>query len=114
MTGEQQFFYDNAGWSYMPSKETPKQGRYNSARRYAKAERLARIAGIVFNWRYDPDGCVGCDCGECECSTGEPHDTLQCTATLPDGTIGASLGGICRPDKDYRRVIEAELAIECM
>lgn len=117
MTVQQQFFYDNAGFSYDPKKETPKQGQYNSARRYAKAENEARRAGIRFEWEYDSEGCIGCDCGDCgddacSCSTSEPHEVLVCIACLPDGTVGASLGSIYGATREYRRVVEAELAID--
>ena len=115
MTRAQQFFYDNAGYSYNPSKESPKQGHYNSARRMAKAERIARVNGITFTWHYDPSGCSGCSCDskDCACSTGAAHETLYCLALNADGLIVGSLHGICGATREYRRVIEAELASEC-
>lgn len=114
MTKQQQFFYDNAGYSWDPKKETEKQGRYNSARRYAKAEMQALRDGVTFQWEIDPNGCIGCDCGSstCECSSGESHHTFYCIARTADGTDGASLHGICGLTPEYKRVIEAELASE--
>jgi hypothetical protein len=115
MTKQQQFFYDNAGYSYDPKKESAKQGKYNNARRMAKSERLARLAGVRFNWEYDTEGCTGCSCdsADCACSSGEPHETLGCIAVLEDGSHGASLWSICGATREYRRVVEAELAMEC-
>jgi hypothetical protein len=109
------FFLRNAGYSYDPKTQTKQQGRSETARKLAKAERDARALGYTFEWEYDSDGCIGCDCDspDCDCSTGEPHETLGCRMIHPDTGRGVrSLWGICKPSREYRRVIEAELALE--
>lgn len=110
------FFHANAGYGYDPKTETAEQGRKRCAVSLARAERDARSAGITFEWGYDPDGCIGCDCGQsdCKCSTGEDHEVLDCVARDRDGVIVASLGAICEPSREYRRVVEAELAQEAL
>lgn len=111
------FFLKNAGYSYTPGTETPKAGRSRCARELAKAERDAAALGYYFEWCNDWDGCIGCDCGEdsCSCSTGEPHECLVCQIFPPESeSCAASLGSICEPSREYRRVIEAELALEAL
>lgn len=110
------FFLTHAGYSYDPKTETPKQGRARCARQLAKAERDARARGFTFNWDLDPEGCTGCDCGssDCACSTAEDHETLWCWVEDENGKTLASLGSICGVDHDYRRVVEAELALEAL
>jgi hypothetical protein len=56
------------------------------------------------------------DCGWCgpERQGACPgHEALSCTVRV-DGEVLASLGGIVDADRDYCRVIEAELASEAM
>lgn len=114
------FFKKNAGFSYDPKTETPEQGKRQSARALARAEREAQRQGIRFQWQNDELGCIGCDCrsDDCPCSTGEPHETLYCFAYQPSENdsrvILASLGGICGATDSYRRVVEAELALEAL
>jgi predicted metal-binding protein len=111
-----QFFLKHAGYSYDPKTETQIQGRRRCARSMAKAEREASEQGYTFKWSDDPDGCIGCDCGaeDCDCSTGSEHETLVCIAVDGTGEYKASLGAICKPSREYRRVIEAELALESL
>jgi len=113
------FFRRNAGYSYNPKTQTKAAGHAACARRLAKAERDARALGYTFSWAHDEDGCIGCDCGskECACSTGEPHETLICEMwnngdDSHEPRAVQSLGCICKPSHEYRRVIEAELALE--
>ena len=84
------------------------------ARLLAKAERDARALGYTFEWTDDIDGCIGCDCDspDCACSTGESHECLVCLMRDSHGICCQSLGSICEPSREYRRVIEAELALE--
>lgn len=111
-----QFFYTYAGYSYDPKTQTPEQGRMQTARALAKAERDAASQGIRFGWEPDVEGCIGCDCGlpECKCASGEPHEVLVCLAYNTEGKVIASLGAICEPTREYRRVVEAELALEAI
>ena len=110
------FFLRNAGYSYDPKTETKQQGRARCARESAKAERDASALGYTFNWADDPEGCIGCDCGspDCACSTSKPHETLWCWVEDENGKTLASLGSICGATREYRRVIEAELAQESL
>jgi hypothetical protein len=108
------FFAKHAGLSYDPKTQTPAQGKARNARRLARAERTAANMGFTFEWEYDPDGCIGCECGseDCACSTGVSHEVLSCIVRNADGLVIGSLGGICDPTPEYRRVVEAELALE--
>jgi hypothetical protein len=115
LTKDEQFFYDNAGYSYDPKKETAEQGKVRCARSMASDERVARDMGVEFEWEYDAGGCSGCDCNspDCACSTGKPHETLVAFARY-NGEVVASCGGICGATSNYRRVMEAELAGEAL
>lgn len=116
MTQTEQFFYDNAGFSYDPKKETEAEGKLRCAQALAEAEDYGKRHGFVFQWEADQDGCIGCECGseDCHCCTGEAHEVLCCVLRDEDGTVLASLGAICEPTREYGRVIEAELALEGM
>ena len=127
MTRDEKFFYDHAGYSVGPG-ETKRQGKTRGAKRLALAEQYAKDHDWVFEWEYDQDGCSGCDCGstECACASGDEHETLCCILrdsepSMHDsygrprgGAVLASLGGICSVTSDYRRVVEAELALEAV
>ena len=108
------FFLKNGASSYNPTIETKRQGYARMARLLAKAERDARALGYTFEWTDDIDGCIGCDCDspECDCSTGEPHECLVCLMRDSNGKVVQSLGSVCEPSREYRRVVEAELALE--
>jgi hypothetical protein len=107
------FFLKNAGYSYDPAKETKQAGKARWARQLAKAERDARQLGYSFVWIGDDD-CIGCNCGspDCACYTGEPHETWICLMHNESGQVVQSLGSVCEPTREYRRVVEAELAAE--
>lgn len=121
-----QFFYKHAGYSYNVAQgETKEQGKRRAARAYADAEAWASREGLVYDWLYDDMPCDGCDCGsdDCDCSTGAAHETLGCVLyrPCPDHGIDCkhaevlqSLWGICGATSEYRRVVEAELALEAM
>ena len=112
------FFYEHAGFSYDPKTQTPDQGHRESAIRYAEAENIAMrhqaIDGWHYEWDIDREGCTGCDCGnpDCDCSSGRPHKVMYCILRDGKGETLASLFGICKPSKEYQRVIAAELALE--
>lgn len=106
------FFYAHAGYSYQPDRETMEQGRRRCARSLAKAKNKARNLGVSFEWFQDgltSRGWAG---------RGPAYNTWACTARNSDGKVIASLCGIDfgrdgRPwGYPYRRVIEAELALE--
>ena len=111
-----QFFMEHGGFSYDPKHETPEQGRKRCAESMAVAEAMAWDQDYTFSWMYDEWGCSGCDCGDpdCDCYTEEPHEVLVCTMYDPNGESVASLGGICGATNEYRRVVQAELAMEAL
>lgn len=106
MTKAEQFFYDKAGYSYTPGTETPEQGRENGAKRLALAERFARANGWTYQWVPDDD-----DCGDGD-STPEVRE--GCILRDADGKVLESLWGIGDASAGYRRVVEAELALDHM
>lgn len=106
-----EFFYLKAGWSYDPHKQTQDEGRQECARALAMAERWAGETGIEYRWSVDQDAMAteGLDGGV----------LWECVAIDDDYEQVASLGGIGFDSgepwgDDYRRVIEAELALEAM
>jgi len=110
------FFRENAGFSYDPKTETKRQGKERCAREYAAAEVWAKDNDLTVIWEHDSEGCIGCDCDnpECDCSTGADHETFWACLRDTEGEHLASLSCICKPDSNYRRVVEAELASEAM
>ena len=117
LSRDEAFFFEQAGYSYDPKKETKTQGRIRCARELAAAEKYAKEhTNWMFSWTYDELGCSGCECGssDCACCAETEHETLVCTVRNSDGKVLASLGGICSPGRNYSRVIEAELAEEAI
>lgn len=100
-----EFFHEYAGWSYRPGVETPEQGRRKGAVALARAERWAADSGITFGWQWDHDVAQDTEY-EVEC--------LYAVALDTDARVLASLGGITDPTPEYRRVVEAELALEVL
>jgi hypothetical protein len=111
------FFFEHAGYSYEPKQESPEQGRLRCAEDLARAEQwLQKQAGHSVEWEVD----------EYADRSGIEHDgsLFACLVTLPCPTCGGlgkrqSLYGIdLGPDGSdeggYRRVVEAELALELM
>lgn len=96
------FFYHNAGYSYMPGKETREQGRLNCAIAHADAEAHACSHGAIYKWLPD--------------KYSDRAGDMVCIMFV-DGQAVASLWGINLPDDTrdrhrYMRVIQAELATE--
>ena len=106
----EQFFYEHAGWSYDPTKESPEQGRRRSAREYAEAERWAKASGLTFEWV--DDWTTENHVKEYDGYDEEPATCETCIARDESGRVVASLSCIDDASDDYRRVIEAELADE--
>lgn len=98
------FFYKNAGSSYTPGKETRAQGKRRGAQALARAEAEASARGWEVEWEED-------DYGE-RAENGGP----MYVAILKDehGNVLGSLGGIDDDTDPYRRVVEAELALEAL
>ncbi len=114
MNETEQFFYDQAGWGYNPSSETPEEGRTAGAIRLADAEKMAQDAGYTFSWSDDWEignhkEFFGADSAYAD---SEPDTCENCDMFDPDGNLVQSLGCIDDASSQYRRVVEAELALE--
>jgi len=111
MDTQTRFFYDHAGYSYDPKTQTPDQGRLECATLLARAESVATEHGYSFRWDIDPD-ITAADFSD------DDYALWVCVMYDPDGYVIGSLGGIdFGPGGEswgdaYRRVIEAELALE--
>lgn len=123
MTPSESFFFRNAGHSYDPSRETKRTGRIRYARELARAENEAKVRGWSVLWEDEID----VDLSWCECETDgveHEHEVLcailygeDWTNTLKsrrDMKVLGSLGNIVDADRNYRRVVEAELALEAL
>lgn len=117
----ERFFYEHAGYGYDPKKETQEEGRVRTAKELARAEKHGKAMGWECEW--EEDYCNGCDCGnedgECQCCNREPGHSQVAVLYGKCGECGkrqvlASLGSICGASSEYRRVVEAELALEAM
>ena len=108
-----QFFWDNASYSHIPAIQTREEGHLESAIALAQAELEGCSRGFSFVWAIDPDITSADFSDELP-----PYEQYQCSCLNYRGQCLASLGGIDfgrdnQPwDQDYRRVVEAELAIE--
>lgn len=98
LTTAEQFFYDHAGWSYDPVRESPEQGRRWWAKRLAKAEKEIReLKGFLgYGWEPDPDG--------------DREDCFICILYV--GQYWNGTGMVDNPTLAHKRVVEAELADE--
>ena|SRR5215831_17223718 len=112
MNGTVKFFFDHAGYSYDPKTETKRQGRLRCAKAMANAERLAQSYGLQFNW--EDDWLVGDHTKEFDTYKENPQTCESCVCVDIEGNVLASLGCIDDADSNYRRVIEAELALEAI
>lgn len=120
------FFAQHAGFSYDPKTETPAQGKARGARRLAAAEAWAKAEGLEVVW--EPEQANPVDVfGEPDPVNGPFYDpdaeffcAVLCRPCSDHGTscrhaeVLASLGMIADPSLEYRRVVEAELALEAM
>ena len=124
----EQFFYDHAGGSYIPKLETKRAGRLRCARALATAESRIRSAGWSYTWVPDEDPDLSW-CDVCEhmrqcrhrygCthklhSSSHGHEVYGCILSDDTGREREALWGITDPDANYRRVVEAELALEAL
>jgi hypothetical protein len=107
------FFYQNTGYSYDPKTETLEEGRLRSARELADAETIGQRLCYVFEWELD-------ECPDLSWMSDDErqqgHEVLCCRIVDPENQRYslASLCGIADPDRNYRRVVEAELAAEAI
>lgn len=106
MNKDEEFFYDNAGYSVPP-------GREECARRLASAEAVARHRCWRVEWMPEQD----IDLSWCENCEAEGHEhEVECAVLLGGNgtTVLASLGNIVDATPQYRRVIAAELALQAL
>lgn len=98
------FFHEHVAHSVPPGKAA-------SALAYARAERRARLACWRYEWVDDIDGMP--EDGLCTCGCGYHIERSEgCVLTDEDGNDLASLWGVWDADANYRRVVEAELALQ--
>lgn len=116
----EQFFYEHAGYGYDPLTETPEQGRQRGATVLAQAERTSRDAGDSYEWQIDTNS-SSADWLSANRDGGKnrkPWQVWGCIRRSAGGEILASLWSIDfgrdgEPwNSPYRRVVEAELAVE--
>jgi hypothetical protein len=102
------FFYEHGGYSTSPGQSV-EEGRRESAERLARAEAFGEEAGWKVSWEPDQEEY---QMGDAET---EPPSEVYVAALLDanDNVLG-SLGGIGDPDNNYKRLVEAELALEAM
>jgi hypothetical protein len=120
LTADELFFYEHAGYSYGKG-EMPEQGRIQCAKDLALAESGGQAKGWAYEWIWDE--CPDLSWMDEEERTKE-HEVLVCLLLDREPTghdshgwpTGAkvlqSLGNITDPDRNYSRVVEAELADE--
>lgn len=110
LTEREQFFYDHAGFSFDPLKETREEGHIACARALAAAEETMQAGPYRIEVEPDDvpwDGDVPYD-GPLWCVT-----LVQGGGWLMDRTVLGSLGSVaCTEDSPYLRVVAAELAHE--
>jgi hypothetical protein len=108
MNEREQFFYDNAGWSYDSLTETPEEGHVNTAKHLANAERWAAENDIEFVWERDPEELIPAYV----CLAGSYPELCGCMdveAALAGVTFEEGQSWLTDP---YAQVVEAELASE--
>ncbi len=105
------FYLKDAGWVYNPTMTRKDKLQY--ARTLARAEREAFEGGFFYHWSVDPEINSSYFSDDTD-----PWKLWQCSMYNKDGKIVNSLHGIDfgrggQPwGNNYRRVVEAELAIE--
>lgn len=121
MSAAVMFFYATAGYSHHPAIQTEVNGRLLGAIKLAEAEQWARRNGCWFEWDDDPEGAeVQDDRGEWQqlpavfClmyqhneEPGEPPNLLGSLSAITESDDNSER-------RNYRRVVEAELALEAM
>ncbi len=117
LTIDESFFFEHAGYSHDPKTETAAEGRTTGAEDLATAEsvlmRAMRVADVGVKWEADND-----DSGDGE-TTPKVRESACIWHRENKGVVHsvhylASLSSIHDADANYRRVVRAELAIECI
>jgi hypothetical protein len=110
------YFMKHAGSSYMPGKETRAQGKRRGAIKLAKAEKEAAARGWTVEWEHDPHADLS---WADEQAREDIDEVLSAVLRSDDNEVLASLSGITfgrdnMANRNYRRVVEAELADEAL
>lgn len=111
LTPDQQFFYNQAGYSYDPKTQTKEEGKRECAIALAEAEFIAKARNVRFEWRKD-------DITSEDFSDEKPFYRLWYCIARFNGDVISSLGGIdfgrnkSPFGEPYKRVVEAELCLE--
>jgi hypothetical protein len=113
MNQAEQFFFENAGYSQDPKFETQAEAQIRCARELAAAEMEACVKGYSFEWMEE---------GETTAKWAGKKErpiAFRCLCRDPAGYVVESLGGTDFLNNDvwqspYRRVVEAELALEAL
>jgi hypothetical protein len=103
------FFMKHAGSSYTPGKETKAQGKRRGAVALAHAEAEASRRGWRVSWEYSQEPY---EMGDAESEM--PSEVYDAVLRDENGEMLESLGMIGDPSREYRRVVEAELALEAL
>lgn len=121
VTPAEQFFYENAGWSYDPATETEEQGRRRGAVALARAEERMKAGPYFVDVEPDPepyDGDVPYD-GPLKvvnlwqmADPTRPEFLWQMTDPTRPELLGCIGGIACEEGDPYLRVVAAELALE--
>jgi hypothetical protein len=101
------FFAEHAAYATPP-------GRMACARDLAKAEAEAEDRDWTIDWQNDPEGLSWVSKEDEQERIEKGVEVLMCTLRDRDGNVLASLGGIDGPSREYKRVVEAELAQEAL
>lgn len=100
-----QFFFKQAGYSWIPGAETASQGRLRGAKQLAKAESNG-LGLLDFEWLpEDEPGEHGQQQWTCLCRDAQ-HNVVESLSGIDFGGDGTPWG------QPYKRVIEAELAFK--
>jgi hypothetical protein len=102
------FFRKHAGYARKPS-ESVSHARARCARELARAEAEASARGWRVEWEGDPEPY---QIGDAEDEM--PSEVLGAVLRDENGHVLGSLWGIGDPTRQYRRVVEAELADEAL
>lgn len=112
LTPEQRFFFNHAGWSYEPTRESSALGRTRCAVTLADAESVYlmahRAADVRVTWEHDSDGAYSARRDR------ERFTTCESCMLWHGKSCLTSLHSITDADDNYKRVIRAELAHECI
>lgn len=110
------FFRKHGGYAKKPGESTH-AAKNRMARALARAEAEASARGWRVEWEGDPEGASDFESDVRMGYTSreeEPREILGAVLRDEEGHVLSSLWGIEDPTREYRRVVEAELALEAL